>query len=340
VFEKLIDAITGISKQSDDTESPAARKKRAQKAVSRGDIASGQGDVDRAIAEYNEALRLDPGNAEAYYGRGLAYDSKDDYDRAIADLSSAISIKPDWPVAFYKRGLVYSEADKYSSAISDFSEAIRLDPNKADFFIARADAYQSSKNITAALSDLGRAISVDGRNASAFDKRGDIYYSMHDFDQAIIAYRKATLLDPSKDVYKTDLRNAIRGRNSFSFRVCNDTDGKLWFATIGLREDSSQNKIEGWWIVGPGNCREIGHFKRNSYLYWTAHDERGGSWGYNNIQYCIKQMNTIYHSDEPCDALNLSVFTEIGPNSTNNWQVTACPSPPSSEPGFCRSAKR
>lgn len=49
-------------------------------------------DYDRAIADYDAAITLGPGNPEYHSYRGLAYDRKKDYDRAIADHSEAIRL--------------------------------------------------------------------------------------------------------------------------------------------------------------------------------------------------------------------------------------------------------
>jgi len=49
---------------------------------------------DKAIAEYNDAIRLDPMLAEAYYVRGIAYSRKGDDDRAIKDYEMAVLLDP------------------------------------------------------------------------------------------------------------------------------------------------------------------------------------------------------------------------------------------------------
>ena len=49
-----------------------------------------KGDYDRAIADYNKALELDPKDATAYNNRGYAYRQKGDYDKAIADYDKAL----------------------------------------------------------------------------------------------------------------------------------------------------------------------------------------------------------------------------------------------------------
>ena len=53
-----------------------------------------KGDHDKAIADFTEAIRLNPKYAEAYYNRGFAYGKKGDHDKAITDYTAAIRINP------------------------------------------------------------------------------------------------------------------------------------------------------------------------------------------------------------------------------------------------------
>ena len=70
----------------------------------RGNACDAKGDHDRAIADYTEAIRLDPKYACAYNNRGLAWRAKGDHDRAIADYTEAIRLDPKYAVAYYNRG--------------------------------------------------------------------------------------------------------------------------------------------------------------------------------------------------------------------------------------------
>lgn len=53
-----------------------------------------KGDIDKAIADFGEAVKLDGKLALAYTRRGDTWFEKHDYDRAIADLSEAIRYNP------------------------------------------------------------------------------------------------------------------------------------------------------------------------------------------------------------------------------------------------------
>jgi tetratricopeptide (TPR) repeat protein len=100
----------------------------------RGEAHYAKGDYDGAIADFSEAIRLDPKFAIAFSGRGLAYSAKGDHDRAIADFNEAIRLDPKSRIAFYNRGLAYDAKGDYDRAIADYTEAIRLDPKFAAAF--------------------------------------------------------------------------------------------------------------------------------------------------------------------------------------------------------------
>jgi tetratricopeptide (TPR) repeat protein len=82
----------------------------------------------QAIDDFNEAIRLEPRNANAFNNRGVAYRNMGDLDHAVADYDQAILIKPDYVAAFYNRGLALTDKKEYAKAISDFTAVLRVDP--------------------------------------------------------------------------------------------------------------------------------------------------------------------------------------------------------------------
>ena len=154
------------------------------------------GDVRRAIADFDEAARLDPTYAPAYRSRALAYYGKHDYARAAADLSRAIELEPDNALSFYARGLARYSLRDFDRAIADYSEAIRIDPYYAFAYGNRARAYRSLGDLDQAVADFNRSLEIDPSNANDFNGRGAVYLDRQAYTQAIADFDDAIRLDP------------------------------------------------------------------------------------------------------------------------------------------------
>ncbi len=84
-------------------------------------------DYDRAITDYNEAIRLSP-RANFYTNRGDAYQFKKEYDHAIADYNEALKLDPKFNLAYNNRGAAYKSKGDLDRAIADYEQAVRLNP--------------------------------------------------------------------------------------------------------------------------------------------------------------------------------------------------------------------
>ena len=67
---------------------------------------------DQTIRDLTEAIRSNP-NGLAYNNRGLAYYQKGECDKAIADFSEAIELDPEDPETYYNRAKAYSKKEVY-----------------------------------------------------------------------------------------------------------------------------------------------------------------------------------------------------------------------------------
>ena len=102
-----------------------------------------EGRLEEAIAEYDEAIRLDPQDAVAQYSRGNFYLNLGQYEKAIHDFDEAIRLDPDLALAYNSRGDAYAYLGQYERAIHDFDETIRLDPDLALAYNGRGLVYNN-----------------------------------------------------------------------------------------------------------------------------------------------------------------------------------------------------
>ena len=114
----------------------------AQAFTNRGYAWRNKGDMARALADYDQAIKLDPTAAAAFYNRGNTYHEKQEFDRAIADFDQAVKLQPNYALAYYNRGLALREKGDLDRAIADFGRVVQLDASR--YSASREHSWQGS----------------------------------------------------------------------------------------------------------------------------------------------------------------------------------------------------
>lgn len=140
----------------------------------RGETRLRKGDLDGAIADFTQAVKLDPGMARAYAGRGEARYYKKDFDGAIAGYSEALELFDfSESVEFYstvhvKRGLARIGKGDSKGAMADLTEAIQYNPKSADAYYHRGGVQS---DIDGAIADYTKAIGLAPKWAAPYYSR-------------------------------------------------------------------------------------------------------------------------------------------------------------------------
>jgi tetratricopeptide (TPR) repeat protein len=154
-------------------------------------------DYDRAIQDYDDAIRLNPNDAPPYNIRGSAYFLKGDSDRAIQDFNEAIRLNPNYAIAYTSRGVAYIDKGDYSHAIRDYDDAIRLNPKLADAYYNRGNAYIQIGEYGYAMKDLNEAIRLNPKFADAYYNRGDTYLFQSNLNEAMADFEHVMSAEPA-----------------------------------------------------------------------------------------------------------------------------------------------
>lgn len=95
--------------------------------VGRGLTYQIDGENTGAIADYTEAIRLDPKNVKAYSRRGYTYSEMGQYDLVLADLSEVIQLDPLNGNTYYNRGALFLQR-----ALADLKKYTETAPRDTD----------------------------------------------------------------------------------------------------------------------------------------------------------------------------------------------------------------
>jgi tetratricopeptide (TPR) repeat protein len=171
-----------------------------------------QQNFDRAIVEFNEALKIDPAYKRSLNSRGNAWKAKGETDLALTDYNAAIQIDPAFSFPYNGRAGVWYARGEWDRAIADYSEVIRLDPGLAAPYANRGNAWKAKGELDRALEDQNEALRRDPKNVVVYANRGDIWRLKGDLDRALAEQDQSVRLDP-----KSPLPFVARG-NTYRYR--------------------------------------------------------------------------------------------------------------------------
>ena len=155
-----------------------------------GKAAHEKGQYDRAIAYYDEAIKIDPSFAAAYHSRGKAYNRKQQHDQAISDCTNAIALTPNYADAYLTRGAAYLAKKNYDAAISDISKAIELNPKDAYAYNLRGACYAGKGEFKRAISDFTKVIELYPKSLYAHHNRAVAYANTFQYVKACADYKR------------------------------------------------------------------------------------------------------------------------------------------------------
>ena len=97
------------------------------------------------------------GDAEYYNDWGIAYEIRGQYDQAIADFTNALEINPKYVDAYINRGIAHANKGEYDQAISDYTKALEIDPKGKDVYYNRGVAYYFKRTYDKSLENIEKA---------------------------------------------------------------------------------------------------------------------------------------------------------------------------------------
>ncbi len=189
-------------------------------------------DLDHALADADEALRVDPKNAKAWTLRAMLRQCKNRLDPAMADVNKAIELDPNFAPAFVERGflsLISKQLDEsrqdleraralgsrsieielISGAIdlergdpekaeAKFNHVLTVNPDRVDVRCILAGMHAKYAGPEKALTALNEAIQIDPRSPFPYRARAQIFFfSLFEYDKALADLNEAIKLDPT-----------------------------------------------------------------------------------------------------------------------------------------------
>jgi tetratricopeptide (TPR) repeat protein len=149
----------------------------------------------KALADYNQSIRLDPKFAMVYHWRANLYYGQKEYDKALADCNQTIRLDPQYDWAYHLRGWCWFRKKEHAKALADFNKELRLNPADAVFYKDRGSLLLATGEPDKALADLQKAVRLQPKYANAWRYRGKALAAKKEYAKALADYDQAIRLD-------------------------------------------------------------------------------------------------------------------------------------------------
>lgn len=139
-----------------------------------------KGELDQAIADLNEAIRLDPDFPDAYHERAYVWGELREFGRGLADSDREVELRPDHAAAYEERAYLRHRAGDLAGAFQDRARVVELRPGDPDALLSRGRAalwmgrFEEATRDTDEALRLARAQEEEEATKSAEEQLGEI----------------------------------------------------------------------------------------------------------------------------------------------------------------------
>jgi tetratricopeptide (TPR) repeat protein len=195
-----------------------------------GNALTRHGKLDEAIAQYSEALRIDPTYVEAHNNLGAVLATQGKLDEAIAHHYEAIRMRPDFAEAHNNLGNALFRHGKLDEAIAQYSEALRIYPVYAEAHYNLGIALATQGKLDEAIAHYSEALRI-APSAEAHYNLGMALATQDKLDEAIAHYSEAIRMRPDFPEAQNNLGMALARQGKLDEAIAH------YYEAIRMRPD-------------------------------------------------------------------------------------------------------
>jgi len=193
---------------------------------------------EQAVHTFNEAIRIDPENADAWHGLGVAHTFLGQPEESVGDFKQAVKFGPSFEGFWVSLGLGYLALNRYGDALPALQEAVGINPSDAVAWFYLGKTYDGLHNHDQSLRCYQQATSLNPDNAEA-------WYELGETSGSVAAFNKAVQLKPGYAKAWAAIALAAGSDNRYEDAIA------AWKKLLTIKSDDTfLSPARIWWFIG------------------------------------------------------------------------------------------
>lgn len=214
-----------------------------------------QGKHAEAIQVFEQALKVDPDQAEIHDAIATAHFVLKQYDKAIEHFTRVTQLKPMDAKAYINLGAVFNRKEDFQKAADILKKAMSRDGKAVEAYYNIGIAYRGLKQPAMAINSYKEALKINPRMLDAMQNLGNTYLEMNNPKAAIEQYKKALEIDPDFERAKRGLARAeeLENKQKADFnpfgRLVDTNAAKQAKVDVRLKKISPEERVNDRQVV-------------------------------------------------------------------------------------------
>jgi protein O-mannosyl-transferase len=153
----------------------------------------------QAEADYDKAIELDPTKGEYWVNRAAVKASTNRFDEALPDVNKGLEVDPTLPNGYRTRFLILQALNRFGESIPDIDQLLKFTPGDYNLYYEKARAYRVIGRTPESIQFYDIAIQGNPRNGLFYHERGKAHVALGNKAQARQDLDKATQLGTQVD---------------------------------------------------------------------------------------------------------------------------------------------
>ncbi|MBI1830000.1 MAG: serine protease, partial [Planctomycetes bacterium] len=164
---------------------------------------------DDALADLDEALRLDDRSAEAYEEISWVHNEIGNYQEGMDAATRAIEINPRSSFAYNERAFAHEKRQEWANAVADLDKVVILDPKNGYAWAKLGRDLVNVRDHQRAVIVFNEAIRLHQKTGMVYEGRGDCYAALEEYANARADYEVALRLSPPGSIERERINDKL-----------------------------------------------------------------------------------------------------------------------------------